>query len=116
MAIGLLVLMEKLFMDKEIGENKMRKMPDYKIEYGSYEWWLYHHPDNEKPVPLFILLSCFFFICKGGGVYLLIMWGWYFSWASANNRKLDNDPKVQKRRENCIYWTHYFKENPPKDR
>ena len=77
----------------------MRKMPDYKIEYGSPEWYLYHHYKNEEPIIPLIVLSCFFLICSGGFLWLLITWGWYFSWASKNNRELDNDPDVLYHRE-----------------
>lgn len=79
----------------------MRNMPDYKIERGSREWYLYHHFDNEKPIIPLIVLSCFFLICNGGTLMLLITWGFYFAWASANNQKLDNDPEILKQRESC---------------
>jgi len=89
----------------------MRKMPDYKIEYGSREWRLYHDPDNEKPVIPLILLSCFLFICKGGILLIILVWVWYFSWAHKNNKKLDNDPKVLESRRTLIKYHDYFNNN-----
>jgi hypothetical protein len=77
----------------------MRNMPDYKIERGSREWYLYHHYKNEEPVIPLIALSCFFLICKGGMLMILLVWGFYFNWASDNNKELDNDPEVLKSRE-----------------
>lgn len=77
----------------------MRKMPNYEIEYGSEEWYLYHHFKNEKPVFPLILLSIFLLICRGGQLWIIIIWIYYFSWASKNNRELDNDLEVLKDRE-----------------
>ena len=80
----------------------MRKMPDYEIKYGTPEWYLYHHYKNEAPVVPLILLSCFLFICKGGLVWIMLVWGIYFSWASKNNIELDNDPEVLRKRQSHI--------------
>lgn len=72
--------------------------PDYEIEYGSREWYLYHHYKNEKPVIPLILLSCFLMICKGGIWCVIVVWIIYFSWCRENNRILDNDPATLERR------------------
>jgi hypothetical protein len=89
----------------------MRKMPDYEIKRGSHEWYLYHHYKNEEPVIPLIALSCFFLICRGGTLMLLITWGLYFSWASSNNKDLDNDPEILKKREACKSVHEYLKNN-----
>lgn len=74
------------------------KSKDYKIEYGSSEWYLYHDYDNEKPIIPLILLSCFLFICKGGIIWLGLIWGKYFIWAHENNEKLNKDPEILEKR------------------
>ena len=76
----------------------MKNNNDYKIEYGTEEWYLYHAWENEKPIIPLILATCFLVICNGGGLVITIMWIYYFLWSSGNNRKLDNDPEVQEKR------------------
>lgn len=71
------------------------------MKRGDREWYLYHHIDNEKPIIPLILLSCFLFICHNGIVWISITWICYFTWASKNNRKLDNDPEIQQARRIC---------------
>ncbi|MBQ8518515.1 MAG: hypothetical protein IJ455_02770 [Agathobacter sp.] len=73
--------------------------PDHEIKYGDDESYLYHHIDNEKPIIPLIALSCFLFICNNGLAMILIVWVIYFVWADNNNKKLDRDPNVLKRRE-----------------
>jgi hypothetical protein len=89
----------------------MRNMPDYEIKRGSYEWYLYHHIKNEEPIIPLIVLSCFFLICNGGFIMLLLAWGFYFNWASNNNKELDNDPEILKKREKCKSMHEYLKNN-----
>ena len=65
-----------------------------RIKRGDYGWYYYHAIENETPIIPLIVLSCFFLICRGGGLLILIAWGWYFIWAHNNNKRLDNNPEI----------------------
>lgn len=69
------------------------------MKYGDEEWYLYHHIDNEKPIIPLVLLSLFLFICKNGIGLIIIIWWIYSIWAENNNKKLNNDPNVLRRRK-----------------
>lgn len=69
------------------------------MEYGSNEWYLYHHPANEKPIPTLIGLSIFLSITVAGIPAAIVLWIEYFIWAHRNNKALDKDPQVLMMRE-----------------
>ena len=68
------------------------------MEYGTYEWYLYHDKKNEEPVIPLIIISFFVFFIKLGIFYVMLIWTMYFLWARENNRKLDNDPEIIEQR------------------
>lgn len=86
----------------------MNNINDYKIEYGSKEWYLYHAWENEKPVIPLILLSCFLLICRGGELIIFLVWWKYFSWAHNNNKKLNCDPEILRQREAMKKYRNKF--------
>lgn len=74
------------------------------MKRGSSEWYLYHHIKNEEPIIPLIVLSCFLAICHGGIFIIILIWAYYFSWAKANNEKLNNDPYIQQQRIASIQY------------
>ena len=85
------------------------KNTDYKIKYGTHEWYLYHNRKNEDPIIPLILLSCFLFICKGGIATIILIWAYYFHWAHENNEELNRDPEILLSRKYCKEFKERFK-------
>lgn len=60
---------------------------------------LYHSSKNKQVLPKLIPISIFIFFCKSGYIVVILMWISYAIWCCYNNRELDNDPLVLKKRE-----------------
>ena len=61
----------------------------------------YHHPKNKEILPIVLFFGVVFIIFKNPLFYEILLWGWYYSYCSKNNQKLNNDPYILKRRQ---YW------------
>ena len=89
------------------------------IEKGSKEWYLYHHPNNPKPLGSVITLSVFLIFIKGGILGVIVLWICYAVWCQNNNTRLDNDPYIQKLRKEYrrkrlpVECTEYCKKHFP---
>ena len=70
-----------------------------KITRNDPEWYLYHHIKNEDALIPVIVFSCLSLFINGGTILFFCIWGWYFSYCNKNNRALDNDPYIRKKRE-----------------
>lgn len=69
------------------------------VKRNSSEWYLYHHIKNEDALIPVIIFSFLGLFINGGSLLFFIIWGWYISYCYKNNRELDNDPYIQKKRE-----------------
>lgn len=68
-------------------------------DYERYKKRLYHSYKNENVLPWVIICSVLLFFCKEGIPCIIVLWLWYASYCSKNNKALNNDPDVLKTRE-----------------
>lgn len=71
----------------------------FTIKKGDYDYYLYHSIKNENALIPVIVFSFLVFFVRNGWLISLCIWIWYFNYCNKNNRELDNNPIILKKRE-----------------